>query len=239
MPYLRSRGIRSIEAVFVSHSNLDHYSGLPSLVDRAVTERIVVSPFFVRGGSADAGESHDEGPLEALLAELTLRGWRLDVVQRGSPSLMFGDVEVEVLWPPDPPPFELGANDSSLVLRVRYGGSSILLCGDIEQEPQLWLMEHEDLRADVLLLPHHGSTRTTVPEFISAVGAGIVVNSSGTRRDRPGRSTVLDGVLTGRDYFNTADDGAIMIHLRDDEIRVTTVRPSANRRPAGGSGVES
>ena len=233
VPYLRWRGIRSIEAAFVSHSNLDHYSGLPSLLDRAVTERIVVNPFFERRGSGNEAESSDEGPLETLLSELTLRGQRLDVVMRGSPPLVFGDVEVEVLWPPDPPPFELGANDSSLVLRVRYGGSSILLCGDIEQRPQRWLMEHEDLRADVLLLPHHGSTRTTVPEFISAVDAGIVVNSSGTRRDRPGRSTVLDGVLTGRDYFNTADHGAIMIHLADDEVRVTTMRRLPDRDPDG------
>lgn len=234
VPYLRSRGIRSIEAAFVSHPNLDHYSGLPSLVDRAATERIVVSPFFERGGSADEREpSDDESPLETLLSELTFRGRHLDVVRRGSPPLMFGDVEVEVLWPPDPPPFVLEANDSSLVLRIRYGTRSILLCGDIEQRPQRWLMEHEDLRADVLLLPHHGSTRTTVPEFISAVDAAVVVNSSDTRRDRPGRSTALDGVLAGRDTFNTADDGAIMIHVVDNEVRVTTMRPSANRRPDG------
>ncbi|MCH7719695.1 MAG: ComEC/Rec2 family competence protein [Planctomycetes bacterium] len=234
VPYLRSRGIRSVEAAIVSHPNLDHYSGLLSAVDRVRIERIVVGPFFERGGSTDEREPYDdESPLETLLSELTFRGRHLDVVRRGSPPLMFGDVGVEVLWPPDPPPFILGANDSSLVLRIRYGSRSILLCGDIEQRPQRWLMEHEDLRADVLLLPHHGSTRTTVPEFISAVDAAVVVNSSDTRRDRPGRSTVLDGVLAGRDYFNTADDGAVMVHVVDDEVRVTTMRPSATGRPDG------
>ena len=70
-------------------------------------------------------------------------------------------------------------NNSSLVLRLDVGPTSVLLTGDVEPEAQRDLLERrQDLRADVLKLPHHGS-RHQEPRFLDAVGARVVLTSVG------------------------------------------------------------
>ena len=48
VPYLDQRGIRRIEAVILSHPNLDHFGGLLGVLDRIAVERVIVSPYFLQ-----------------------------------------------------------------------------------------------------------------------------------------------------------------------------------------------
>jgi competence protein ComEC len=136
--------------------------------------------------------------------------------------LRFEDVTIEVLWPPRELPFEVDANDSSLVLRVRYAGRSILLTGDVEYAAQQWLIEHEDLSADALLLPHHGGICSNTAEFIRAVNPLVTIRSTFERN-----SEDLSCFLSGRALYNTATAGAVTVRLGSAGITVTT-----HRRPA-------
>ncbi len=223
VPYLRHRGTRTVDGVFVSHPNLDHFNGLLTVADRVRVRCICVTPCFeslCRPGT----------PGQALLAELARRKLGPTAVSADDPPLRFEDVTVEVLWPPRELPFEVDANDSSLVLRVRYAGRSILLTGDVEYAAQQWLIDHADLHADVLLLPHHGSVCSNTGAFIQAVDPGVVIRSSFERRERT--SAELLHLLSDRTWYSTADHGAVTVRITPAALTVTTQRqrhPSAFR----------
>jgi len=72
-------------------------------------------------------------------------------------------------------------NNSSCVLKVSTATTSLLLTGDIEQAVEYRLIQQhtDDIKADVLLIPHHGSNTSSTPEFVTAVRPKIAINSSG------------------------------------------------------------
>src|SRR5262245_29283799 len=67
-------------------------------------------------------------------------------------------------------PAALGArrNNNSCVLRIATAGGSMLLTGDIERPAELELLRRNP-KADVLLVPHHGSRSSSSADFIAAV----------------------------------------------------------------------
>jgi competence protein ComEC len=60
----------------------------------------------------------------------------------------------------------LKSNARGCTLKITAGGKSTLLAGDIEalQEAQLVWRDRGRLRADVLLVPHHGTGTSSTPE---------------------------------------------------------------------------
>jgi competence protein ComEC len=74
------------------------------------------------------------------------------------------------------------SNAMSCVLRISNGSSAALLAGDIElaQEQRL-VASGGNLRADVLLMPHHGSKTSSTPEFLDAVVPTVAVVQAGYR----------------------------------------------------------
>ncbi|MEP0842684.1 MAG: ComEC/Rec2 family competence protein [Phycisphaerae bacterium] len=216
-PFLAHRRIRSIDALILSHAQLDHFSGVPDLVDRVRVGRIITSPHFLSPGNPT-------GPARRLLADLTGRGIPWQTLTAGQRLAGTGEVRIDVLWPPPADVLAIPLeNDTSLVLRISFGGRRILLCGDIEELAQRRLLAGADLQADVLVLPHHGSVIRTTGAFISAVKPQWCIRSSG-QADRETRNGLLE-LMAGRRYLNTAERGAVEVLIRPGELRVTSFKP--------------
>ena len=131
-------------------------------------------------------------------------------------------IAFEVLWPP--PGFEpRELNDASIVLRVSYGDASLLLTGDIEGAVQRELLSRSSVAATVLKVPHHGS-KTSAPEFLSAVRPVIAVVQVGAdnRFGHPHAET-LEALSRSRVY-RTDEDGRVTISTDGHAITVSTER---------------
>ncbi len=213
-PLFASERIYGIDNVILSHPDLDHVCGVPELLARRRVGAITTSTVFARigGDPALVGRISET----AATSEIPIRA-----VKAGELLSDCGDTQIEVLWPAELSR-RVSSNDASLVLRVTYAGRRILLSGDIQEQAQRRLIGTADLKADVLILPHHGEYGRLTGAFIRAVDPDVCIRSSG-QRDSSTRVELLRAV-EGRRYFNTASDGAVEVTLRSEGVSVQTYR---------------
>lgn len=117
-------------------------------------------------------------------------------------------------------------NNSSLVLRLEVGSTSVLLTGDVEPEAQRDLVRRGlDLRATVLKLPHHGS-RHQEPAFLDAVGARVVLTSVGADNTygHPAADVLERLTASGARSFRTDLHGDVALVHRDGRLVVVPRR---------------
>jgi competence protein ComEC len=215
LPFLKDRGIRYLERIYISHANLDHFSGMDSVLDGMPTGPVVLNRCFERAGIRESSPARHlvnilcrrQHPVEWL--ESAPRKWDDDT-----------GVTFEVLWPRDCKnlPDTWSANDTSTVLRLTYAGRSLLLTGDIEEAAQRALIERGDLHADVLVLPHHGGVATTLPTFLAAVAPQAVIRSHHERTAETING--LPEVVGDIPCYNTADVGAVRVEWDSNGVQV-------------------
>lgn len=160
LPLLRALGER-IDMLVLSHRDSDHTGGAGAILA------------WQRGASLLS--SIEEGH-ELQVARTALR------CQAGQQWTWDG-VEFSVLHPLAAD-YESGAKSNALscVLRVRAGERAALLVGDIAVAQERALIARDaPLRADVLLVPHHGSRTSSSAAFIDAVQPRWALVQSGYR----------------------------------------------------------
>ncbi len=125
------------------------------------------------------------------------------------------EIKLAVLHPNPELPY-LG-NDSSCVLALEVFGQQILLTGDIGQTiEQRILRLHPDLRADILLVPHHGSRSSSAAEFIIQLDPQFALLSTGfaNRFKLPAEQVVNRYINHGISLLNTSQCGAVRVDFR-------------------------
>jgi competence protein ComEC len=215
-PFLRTARLRSPETVFLSHPNSDHYNAVIEMLGRDPPRRVYLNESF-------GDEQASDLQLAALMRALARANVEVVRLRAGGKVRLADDAEVEVLWPPGKPEVaDLDANNASLVLRVTVRSRRVLLTGDIEEKVQRRLVQTagDRIAADVLFLPHHGAATWALKDFISAVGAGTLVQSSSWRHDGP---ELLDAIA-GRRRLATFRDGWMRIDLGPDGVKTRTMR---------------
>lgn len=190
-PYLWHRGIRRVDELILSHADLDHYNGVPALLERFPIGRVTMTPTFAEKLSPEVAEMLLALDRHRVPRQVAVRG---QVFQAGS-------VTMEVLHPYWDGP---GAteNERSLVLRVGHAGHVILLTGDLEKAGTSSLLRTPPQAVDVLQAPHHGSL-TAFPEALRMWANPKLVVVSRSARESPG--------IQGADIWNTGQVGAVTL----------------------------
>ncbi|HSE30101.1 MAG TPA: DNA internalization-related competence protein ComEC/Rec2 [Pyrinomonadaceae bacterium] len=167
--YLWYRGLDEIDYVLATHADADHMQGLND----------VVKHFKVRGALVARTPAND--PAFAEFAQtLRTRATPIQMINAGD-VLKFGEVEIDVLWPPLATEGAPSRNNDSVVLRVRYGQRKILLTGDIEKMAEQFVSTSDRVHADVVKVPHHGSRTSSTEAFVAAVQPRLAVISVGQK----------------------------------------------------------
>ena len=216
VPALRALGVRSLDAVVLSHPHLDHFSAVPEVVRAFPVGRVMVTDLWKH-------VAPESGPA-TLLNWLHDRGTPVEFVAEGT-TIEQGPLTWVALHPPAG--FRPRAvNDGSLAFRIGHVGDperpACLLLGDAQDESIARLMTRPDIRRPwAMELPHHGGWRPSAVELCRIVQPAHVLQSTGQRRfDRDRFGDALAGCWRGV----TCRDGALRFSLWLDEGRARLER---------------
>ncbi len=214
---LWSRGRTHLDALVLSHADMDHYNAVPALLERFSVGAVYVSPLMF-----------DEQTPALVALKQAIQQARVPLREVSAGDRLSGGpgCTIRVLHPP-----KRGAlgddNANSVVLAVEYEGRRMLLAGDLADAGLAALLAEEPLVCDVLLAPHHGSRSSNPPGLIRWCGAerrqaaaggtglkeqenAIQVVISGSRRWDPG-PVVTAYEESGCRVFHTAWHGAVSV----------------------------
>lgn len=198
LPYLKARGITSLDAVVISHNDNDHSGGALSVFGEMPTSWTATS-LALDSPIVQAAPNHRRC---AAGQAWSWDGVDFDILHPATASYD------SAKWKP---------NARSCTLKISLGGLAVLLPGDIEaaQEAELVAGIPEKLRASVLLAPHHGSGTSSTGAFLAAVKPEIALFQIGYRnRFRHPKEEVFEryGDL-GISRLRSDDSGAVTVKI--------------------------
>lgn len=208
LPHLKALGVKSLDAVIISHADLDHIGGLRSLLENIPVRKLYGSFPFVQWWRIENQRLGTEIDFVAEQPELQFcrQGieWEVD------------GVFFRFLWPQQPLR-RIGRNSAernsfSCVLEIRGAHDRMLLLGDINAKEELNLYKQGLLRSQsVVLAAHHGSRHASSPELIAATKPCFAVASVGwwNRFEHPHMDAVHRWHKSGSLLLNTKEWGAI------------------------------
>ncbi len=217
-------GVTRLALVIVSHRHSDHFAGIERVLRSLPVDRFV-------GNLADCPNRTTDDAIRAALNDRHIPAQSL-----GADTLLVDGVRFIVL-PPDPidDACPVDENNNSLLVRMEYGGFSILFAGDADAEERDWLVAHERdlLDVSVLKAAHHGANNGTSADWLAAVTPQAVVISAGVvegyQHPMPEAVAAYKAATGGR-LFCTNRHGTIRVYgYQDGHFTISKQRPTVTK----------
>ncbi len=165
--------INVIDHILISHADLDHAGGLPTLLDKIRVHNVYINPDASKRGPRWA-------EIRTALARYTKLGTRVHraLGSEISKEISSGQVEIEILAPSledglsgvsgeDRKGRKLKSNTMSVVIGLIHNSHRVaLLPGDIDEVGlDNLLMEQKNIEASILVFPHHGGSANGIDDY--------------------------------------------------------------------------
>lgn len=198
---LWERGRSRIDAVVVSHADIDHFNAVPGLLEDVPVGAVLMSPTFL---------DFDQPTVVRLCDAVSRERTPIKLIGAGDRIRLDDDVVLEILHPR---PYQESSRDNanSVVMQITYAGRRVLLTGDVDESGLDALLETPERKVDVLLAPHHGGLKANTLALSAWARPSHVVASGDRRRKRKPLKAVYGPDST---VHVTAHDGAVTVQIR-------------------------
>lgn len=173
--YLDDLGVTTLNVVIATHPHEDHIGSMDMIL-----EEFTVQNLFMPNAEVDKDTFAETGDYTRMIEGAQKQGTKMTYVTSGN-SFSFGELQFLFLAPNSTDYNDL--NDWSLVTKVTYGSTSMILTGDAESVSEKEIVakySSSQLDCDILKSGHHGSSSSSCAEFLDAIDAEIAIISCGT-----------------------------------------------------------
>lgn len=185
IPYLRAIPIYNIDYVFISHAHNDHYGGLSALISSNISIGAVY--FNIPSDERCNAESWGCNPQDIanIVKLLEGKGIPLNKAEAGMTFALGDDSSLDILYAfnlNNSPVGYIDLNDESLIMLLRHKKHRFLFTGDLNYTIGTFLTARGDnLQADVLKFPHHGTADLSPNSFFDKVNPRYAMVPSSSR----------------------------------------------------------
>jgi competence protein ComEC len=221
-----------LEYMLASHPDFDHIQGLVYPLEHLQVDYFADNdPLDPQAVAAKGQSAVTYSHLRDILQK---KGLARNSLHAGQRVILGPELYLEILNPPLAAMHKVKENDYSLVARLVWRGKNLaLLCADAEKRAQRELLKRcdpQDLRAQIMVLPHHGSAGASLKEFYEVVRPEIALASCGygNRWFFPARQTRKNLADTGIRLLTTAEYGQIIVewewNAEETKMSIKTAR---------------
>ena len=205
VPFLRTKGVNSLDGIFLSHYDADHAGGVTTLA-----KNFKIKPIFAPvPGSDEDRAMHDEieeraGRIRQIQGRFAMKGWEMRVF----------------------PPYGEEDNALSMVMELASGGCRILFLGDLPSEQEKMLLSDLRYKEEIIKLAHHGSKTSSSEEFLDATAPRLALISAGENNSygHPHKE-VLDRLKARHIPYGQTKDGALTMNFKKGKVQVSVYKP--------------
>ncbi len=199
--FLKERDIKKIDCCIATHPHTDHIGGLPEIFEKFDVDTVITTEF-----------NEDNEPTTDTYERFidSLEYVENVAIAEVGDKYEYGSLKLEILGPLKQ--YE-DLNNMSIVAKVSYGKTSLVLTGDAETLSENDMLENKnvDYSADILKLGHHGSSTSTGKAWLKAVNpeVGIISCGEGNKYGHPHKETVNKLKNNNIEYYRTDLKGTI------------------------------
>ena len=207
-PFLKSKGVRKLDYVFVTHGDQDHLNGIVELMERQAYGISIDTLVLPRKDVWD-------DTLWQLAYQADMQGVSVVAMHEGE-SVEDARISIECIHPAENSEADPG-NASSLVLKVTCQNVKLLLTGDVEGKGEEELIDRFSEEIFLLKVAHHGSKNSTRELFLEQVKPKYAIISAGRNNSygHPNQETIQRLKQSGVKIYSTQDNGAICFRIDD------------------------
>lgn len=201
-PLLKSKGIKKINYMIITHGDMDHIGEAETIIKNFKVEKVIFN----------CGEYNNlENNLIELLDEKNISHYScIEKISIGANNLMFLNTK----------DFN-NENNNSIVLYTKINNYNFLFMGDASSTTEKEILNKYNLpKIDILKVGHHGSNTSSSKDFISKIEPKYSIISVGedNRYNHPNKETLE--VLNNSKIYRTDQNGSVLIKLTNNKLKI-------------------
>ncbi len=195
---------RTIDGIFITNPDQDHIGGFLDVLKVYKVDKVF-----------EPGTYNDSKTYQNLVKEIKNKNIPNILAKKGMRLDIGGGIMIDILFPDRDVSF-WDSNDGSIVARLSYGKTAVMLTGDSTTETEKIILAQYSktaLTSTILKVGHHGSRTSTSEAFVKAVSPEYALISDGKDNNygHPHKDTLDTLTSFGAKIFRTDLLGTIIM----------------------------
>ena len=207
IPYLKSKGIKKIDNLILTHGDADHMGDAINIV-----ENIKVNKVIFNCGSYN---NLEKNLIKTLEKKKIKYDSCIESLEMGSHKLKFLNTKKYN-----------NENDNSSVIYLKYNNMKFLFMGDAGVDKEKDILEKYNMsNIDVLKVGHHGSKTSSSKKFINVINPKYSIISVGKNNKYGHPNKEILNTLSNSKIYRTDEDGSILFKIKNNKLKIKTCSP--------------